>query len=259
MPFGDNTGLALTVLSLLSGVAMIFLFKRFSDQDAIKRSRDLFKARILEMRLYQDDFVLINKALGNALATNLTYLRVSLKPIAVILFFVFFIFVQMDMRFSRRALQPGDETVVTLSLKDGFDPFRNNVVLQPSGAVELASPAVRVAEPGEVNWRVRLGNVSGEEALNFTVLDKEYTAPLTTQPGVETKGRQRAANGFFDPLLYPPGLPKIRGDMPYAGLTIDYPDTDYSVFGWRTHWLVVFIIWSFVGALIPKFLFRIEV
>jgi hypothetical protein len=38
-----------------------------------------------------------------------------------------------------------------------------------------------------------------------------------------------------------------------------YPAADYPLLIWRTHWLVVFIFFSLVGALIPKFLFGIQV
>ncbi|MCK5407266.1 MAG: hypothetical protein KAJ37_07425, partial [Candidatus Krumholzibacteria bacterium] len=96
VPFGDHRTVALSVISLLTGVALIFIFKATSNQRRIKETRDRFKARILEMRLYQDDIVLIHKALFAALATNLTYLRASIKPILVLVAFVFVIFIQLD-------------------------------------------------------------------------------------------------------------------------------------------------------------------
>jgi hypothetical protein len=51
----------------------------------------------------------------------------------------------------------------------------------------------------------------------------------------------------------------IPAGSPIQAVTLHYPSTEYELFGWGTHWLVVFIIFSFVGALIPKFVFKIEI
>jgi hypothetical protein len=256
-PFGDHRMLALSVISLLTGVAMIFIFKAVSNQRRIRESRDKFKAYILEMRIYQDDIVLIHKALFKALATNLTYLRVSLVPILVLVAFVFVIFVQLDARYGRRSLQPDDKALLTVSLKDGLDPAEVPFELEPGEGLAVDSRPVRSASAGNIYWRIK-ATEPGSHRLGVTVYDKTYDLPVVAEVSNAPIGHSRSAGSILDPLLHP-SLPKIPKDSPIKAVRLRYPGADYSLFFWRTHWLVVFIVFSFAGALIPKFIFKIEI
>ena len=257
IPFGDDRSLALAGLSLACGVVMIFLFKATSNQTAIRRTRDQFKARILEMRLYQDDVVLILKALGGALASNGSYLRVSLKPILVLLLFVLVVFIQLDERYGRGPFAPGDRTVLTVTLKDGADVNVVPVSLVPKAGVAVDSEPVRVGARREINWRLRVDSI-GMHDVQVTAYDKTYAFPVTAEANNRGIGHSRTANSTIQSLIHPT-LPPLRKDSPIQSVSLTYPESSYSLFGWHTHWLVVFIICSFVGALIPKFLFGIEV
>lgn len=257
VPFFGNRGVALAVISLLAGVVMIFLFKATSNQDKIKASRDLFKARILEMRLYQDDLLLIFKALGGALWSNVVYLRVSLPAIVVLLSFVVFVFIQLDQRFGVAPLSPGESTLLSVKLKDGADPMVVPMTLETDAGLSVDAKPVRVPSRGEIHWRLR--NVSqGEHTITLTGYDKRYSFDVVAEANTDVIGRERVANSMTDALIHL-GLPKLPLDAPFESVHLNYPSTDYSFFGWRTHWIVIFIIWSFIGAAIPKFLFGIEV
>ncbi len=257
LPFGANRMAALSVVSLLTGVALIFVFKAVSDQRRIKETRDKFKAYILEMRLYQDNIVLIHKALFKALATNLTYLRVSLVPILVLVAFVFVVFVQLDERYGRRHLEATDRALLTVSLKDGLDPMRVQVELRTGEGLIVDSPPVRSAARGQIYWRIRTSE-PGTHTLGVMVYDKTYSFPVRAERSNGPIGHIREAGSIINPLLFP-SLPRIPKDSPVKSVELRYPTADYPLFVWRTHWLVVFIVFSFVGALIPKFLFRIEI
>jgi len=257
LPFGANRMVALSVLSLMTGAAMIFVFKAVSNQRRIKETRDKFKAYILEMRIYQDNIVLIHKALFKALATNVTYLRVSLFPIAVLLAVVFVVFVQLDERYGRRYLETADRALLTVSLKDGLDPTRVPFELTAGEGLVVDSPPVRSASRGQIHWRIRVSQ-PGSHSLKVTVYDKSYSVPVRAERSNATIGHVRKAGSILDPLVHP-SLPRIPKESPIKAVELLYPSADYPLFVWRTHWLVVFIVFSFVGALIPKFLFKIEV
>jgi hypothetical protein len=257
MPFGNERTLALAVLSLLTGVALIFLFKATSDQKKIKATRDRFKARILEMRIYQNDIVLIHRALFAALWTNLVYLRVSLKPIVVLLLFVFGIFVQFDERYGRRHLEASDHALLSVTLAEGNDPKAVDFDLEVDGGLVVDSRPVRSSATRQIHWRL-VANEPGTHEMNVKVGGSDYRVPVRAEVTNGVIGHRRTAGSFFDPLLYP-SLPKIPSDSPLQAVELHYPSTEYELFGWGTHWLVVFIIFSFVGALIPKFLFKIEI
>jgi hypothetical protein len=235
LPFGSNRTAALWGISLVTGIVLIFLFKYTSNQDRIKATRDAFSGRILEMRIYQDDLGLILKALGAALWSNVAYLRASLVPILV----------------------PGDTTLLTVTLKDGVDPMTTPIRADGGGAVTIDAPPVRVEDRREVNWRVRADSV-GVHPFTVTVYDTPYEFPVFVAASNRSIGYTRHANSHADALFHP-GLPAIPKNSALQSVHLDYPARDYSLVFWQTPWWLVFIVVVSVGALIPKFIFRIQI
>ena len=124
LPFGQHHTLGLIWLSLLTGVAMAFIFKATSNQEAIKRSRDRFKAYILEIRIYQDHLTDILSGFWGTVRANLVYLRYALFPIFILIIPVVIVFMQMDERYGRKPFENGDASLLSVRLAPGTDPFR---------------------------------------------------------------------------------------------------------------------------------------
>ena len=256
LPFGSHRLLALFVLSALAGAGLAFLFRATSDQARIRRARDVFKARVLEMRIYPDDFVLISKALAGALASQLTYLRVALKPILIVLVVALPVYFQLEARFAAAPLSPGDRALVTVTLKEGLDVRTVPSTLTANGRIEVDPRPVRVAATREVVWRTSVAE-AGTSGLVLTVFDRPYEFSVRASRGSGVIGRARSAHGVGDALIHP-GLPAIPDDSPVAALRVGYADASYRFMGRRMGWLSVFLIGSFVGALVPAWLLRIQ-
>ena len=94
--------------------------------------------------------------------------------------------------------------------------------------------------------------------MKIKALDHEYTLPVSAEASVGEIGHTRTAGSTMDHLLHP-ALPRIARDSPIHSVRLEYPSTDYSLFGWKTAWWVVFIIFISLGGLIPKFIFRIQI
>ena len=75
--------------------------------------------------------------------------------------------------------------------------------------------------------------------------------------GTRVIGRARSGS-FWDGLVNL-GLPMLPAGSPIASVSVGYSGAEHRLLGWKTHWLIVFISWSVVGAMVPKFLFGIEV
>ncbi|MFQ5743411.1 MAG: hypothetical protein ACE5HV_07465, partial [Acidobacteriota bacterium] len=54
-------------------------------------------------------------------------------------------------------------------------------------------------------------------------------------------------NGFLDQLLNP-SEPPLPPSSPVESISLDYPEREVSLLGWKTHWLVVFFILTMVVA-----------
>ena len=70
----------LVLLSLATAVAVLLAFKWTADQPALAAAKQAMQAAIFEMRLFNDDLVLLFRAQGEVLRHSLTYLRLSLAP-----------------------------------------------------------------------------------------------------------------------------------------------------------------------------------
>lgn len=258
LPFGrTHHTLQLVWLSLLTGLGMAYVFKLTSSQKAIKRTKDRLKARILEMRLYQDDPVLIFQGLSGALKGNLAYLGTVFVPFLIIIVPVAIVFMQLDQRYSRANLTPGSTVLLSAQLKEGFDPFQTGVELTRANGVTVQGKPVRDAATRETDWQLRVDS-AGTHELTLYVKGTMYSFPLIAETSYRMVGHDRSASGVFEPLLHP-GLPPFPIDSPLQRVRVEYPPARHWLLGMDVHWIVIFLVYSLVSAAALKFLIGIEI
>lgn len=255
-PFGSHRLLALVVLSLVSGTLLTLLFRAVSRQDAIRRARAHFQARILELRLYPDDAVLIARAFGGAMAAQGAYLRAALLPILVVAVVAVPLFVQVEQRFARAPLAKGSRTLVTVRFEP-IDAARNAVpVLKGAELLRVDTRPVRVKATGEVVWPVE---VLGDGRHHLEVGTEQRTHAFTVEATASTRviGSHRDASSAVDGLVNA-GLPALTGDTGLRALRVEYPTASYRVLGNQTGWLGIFLIGTLLGAILPARLLKIQ-
>jgi hypothetical protein len=54
------------------------------------------------------------------------------------------------------------------------------------------------------------------------------------------------------------GLPRIMDEAGLAGLRVEYPDAHYRFRGLEMNWLLVFLVGTLVGAVLPARLMKIQ-
>jgi len=254
-PFGAHRTLGLVAASLLCGALLTLLYRATSNAARIRRTRELFKARILEMRLYPDDLVLITRALLGALAAQGAYLRAAARPILLVLVVAIPLFVQVEARYARAPLAPGETTLVTARLKTGLDVRSVPTALDADEGAVVDAKSVRAPAAREVIWRVAsLRN--GRHPLELRAFDRVYRFDLCAQPDARAIGHERAAHSLGDAAFHV-GLPGIPDDSPVAEVRVAYGEARYSLLGGNLSWLTVFLLGTVVGALIPAWLLRI--
>ncbi|MBI5710685.1 MAG: hypothetical protein HZC42_10335 [Candidatus Eisenbacteria bacterium] len=255
-PFAGNRAVALSVISLLFGVVAMWIFKATSDQARVRRTRDVFVAHILEMRLYRDDLAVLLKAFAAALWSSIGHLGVNLKPLLALLPLILVVVVQLDARFSHAPLGVSGATLVTVALGEGEDATNVPVSLVPGDGIVLDAPPVRAPASGEISWRIRaLG--AGRHTLALRAGPTSYDFELATRSGTGVIGDRRG-DSSLDPLVHP-GLPRLDPDGPIARVALRYPKARYPLLAWQGDWLAVFILWSLAGGLAAKFLWRVEI
>ncbi len=255
LPFGSRRALALVMLSLLSGALFALLFRFTSKPAAIKRARDRFQARVLEMRLYPDDPVLLTRAFFGALATQGSYLRATLKPVLILLVVALPVFFQIESRFARRPLRANERAVVTMTLKPGLDVHAVPVSLTGSNEIAVESRSVRAPATREIVWRVE-PKARGQHDLVARAYDLEYHFPLNAAENARALGCKREASSW-DSFRHA-GLPSIPAPAAFQSVRVSYPEASYRVFGASFGWLSLFLLGTLVGGLIPVLLLRIQ-
>jgi hypothetical protein len=256
LPFGSHRTAGLVALSMLTGAGLTLLYRSLADEAGIRRTREVFKARVLEMRLYPDDLVLILRALGGAIAAQGAYLRVAAKPILIVALIAIPFFIQVESRYARSPLSSNENTVVTARLKPGLDVLSvpSRLAYMAGGVLVIDEHSVRAPATREVSWRVKAE--SGRRPLELQIYDQHYRFDLCAQNDGRAIGTERRARSVMGALT-DIGLPTIGKDSAVERVTVAYPDAIYAVFGKRMSWLAVFALATLAGASIPAVLLRV--
>lgn len=231
--------LAMVVISFLTGLLMLVVFRWTSNQDGIRRTKTLIKAHLLEIRLYKDNLGQSLKAQGRVLAANVRYIAHALRPMLVMIVPVMLILFQLNLRFGVRALTPGESALLKVRFTDTTKPEEMDITLQVPPGVVLETPPIHIAETREIDWRLSAES-SGRYPLLFRSGRTEFLFPLVVGPDRLAKVPVVKPGRFFlDQVAYPGEAPVPRG-TPVASVEIVYPSQKLRLLGLNIHWLIAF-------------------
>jgi uncharacterized membrane protein (DUF106 family) len=252
-PFsGHNPMVSLVPLSAMVGIGMLWVFRRTSDQKAIRKVKRELQAHLYEMRLFTDEPLLIWKAQWSLLKANGRYLGRMLVPVAVMTIPMVVIFTQLECFYGYAPLKPGQEAIVTVQMKNGASsPVP--VLRAPEGIV-IGSPAIRVEEQGQISWRIHaLRPVTGELQFLFSgqTLDKSVKVGAGPQYVSE-----RRVSSTLD-LLWHPAESRLPAG-PVDWIELRYPKATVHAVGLDLDWFIWMLILSLASGLIFKRQFRVS-
>lgn len=257
-PFSRMPGIiGLLAISIVTGLVMLIIFKYTSNQGAIKQTKQVIKGLFLELRLYKDDLKQSLASQKRLLRTNLTYMKYSVIPMLVMIIPVILILIQMNFRFSNRALQPGDDVLVKLVAEPSVHALDTiKLEIEPEG-VFLATKPLHIPLSGEVDWRVRVEK-PGKYELVFSIEGLEYRHPLVVSNDLVRVYPEIMKPGFLESWLYP-GAPYPPESVPIQGLSIAYPERTTPLLGFKIHWLITFLIVSIIAGFAVKKPFGVHI
>lgn len=246
---------ALTLVSLLAGVLMLWIFGLVSNQDAIRTIRDRIRGNLIGVRLFGDDLGVLFRLQWRLIRDNVVFLKYALIPLVVMIVPVMLIIIQVNLRFSARPLEPGQAALVKVTVHDRGVIDRGITLEAPDGVV-VETQGVRVVERREVAWRIR-----AQQAGSFDLVvrggGEEIAKELRVGEGWGATSTLRTGKSFFDKLLYPGEPPISSGAI--ESVEIAYPPLDLSLFGWSVNWLVFFFILSLVSGFAFRRVLGVEI
>jgi len=243
-------------ISLIAGIVMLWIFGKVSNQDAIKRIRDLIRGNLIGVRLFQDDIGVLMRLQGTILIDTLRYMKHSLVPMLVMLIPVLLIMIQLNLRFAVRPLAPGETAVLKVQVRDA-SALSQGIALDVPQGITLETPPVRIPSEREAAWRIR-ADQAGRHAMKVRVGDEVVEKDLVVGGGWASVSPLRTGNGIVDNLLYPGEAP-LASASPIESITLNYPGLDVTVFGFDVHWLVLFFVLSIVFGFAFKGVLGVEI
>lgn len=249
----------LALLSGVTGVIMLVVFRYASNQEAIGRAKDDIKANLLALKLFKDDLGVALRVQWRLFCAIARLQRYVLTPILVMLLPIVLGLGQMGTRYQWRPLRSGERTLIKMKLDDRVG-LVVDIRLEPSpGAIVEVGP---VPGGGTLVWRIRAG-AAGRHTLRFHVdgelFEKELivvdSSPSRRASAVRVSA-VRVVSDWSAQMFHP-----IERRMPsnrfVESIEIVYPDRDSWVYG-SDWWVLHFFIVSMLTALAFKPLFKVK-
>lgn len=259
LPFKNvHPAWGMLVISFLTGIVMLFIFKATSDQAGIKRAKNLVKGHFLAIRLYRDDISLMFDTMSNILLSNFLYMKKSIRPMLFLLIPVAIIILQLGVRYEHRPLQVGETTVVSLQLAQSSGSVDlKDIELELPDGLSLEIPPVRITQLREINWRIKCEK-PGKYNLLFKHDDKTLSKELHVVDSLQPVAADLAKDDVITVLMNP--AESSLSDASFASaIHVLYPKREFDILGINMHWLLAFFIISLVAAFSFKGLLGVEV
>jgi hypothetical protein len=225
--------------SILTGFLMLGIFKKVSNQNGIRRTKDRIRAHLLGLRLYQNDPRASVQCAGNMLWQNLRYLGFAIQPLLIMMIPVLLTIFQLNARFGRRPFHTGEQGIVSACLD--AESNTKTLTLNPGPGISIETPALWSQQDHSLSWRIRALH-RGQSTLMVGGIGKAVW--------VEDRGRTLVSavytSGDVHTLLYP-GEEAIPDSGHIKCVTVDYPRLTFDWAGIHFHWFILFLIFSIIS------------
>jgi uncharacterized membrane protein (DUF106 family) len=254
---GGSAFWLMAVVSVVTAVWALLLFKAVTPQDRLTATRDRLFGHIYEMGLYQDRLRVVGKIQADLARANLKYLGFTLPALIVLMVPMVFTLAQLDARYAKRPFLPGESTVLTAVLDDDGLEALDRITLEVPPSITIEAGPVRNRADGSLAWRLRAGD-EGVHRMRLMDGNTELAArDFVTGDGLVSLGEKGHRN-WLHAVLYP-GAPPLPGDGKLKELTLRLPARHTAYLGVELHWLAAFMIFSLAAGLLLKDVLRVSI
>ena len=247
----------LLVHGLLMGILALSAYALVSNQAVIKRTKNRLLARVLEIRLFQDDPLAVIGSFFRVLGGTVLYMIASLKPLIVMLPIVVLWITQLAGYFEWRPLKTGETTVVVAKMEKGTDITSGSPTLTVPAGLKIETEAMRSLKDNEIVWRVKAeGAATG--VMKITAGGSTAEKEIAAGGGkLQQVSPERLKTGFWDKIYYPYES-SLAADGPFSEIRVSYPQAQIKIFGHEMNWLIILLIASILFGFALKKPFKVE-
>jgi hypothetical protein len=246
--------LSLIPIGFLAGVGMLWVFRRMSNQEAIRNTKSRLWACLFELLLFTDEPVLVWRAQRDLLLANARYMALMLVPALVLALPMILLCGQLECFYGLTPLPLGETSIVTVQMKQPFDLKTPPPSLEAPDGIAVETPAVRVVSERQVSWRIRA--LRGTSGSLRVVLPKETVEKkIEMGQGIRYLSDRRVSSILE--LLWHPAERRLPTG-PVEWIEVRYPSRTIHWLGLDLHWLVCLLLISMASALVLKRRFRVS-
>ncbi len=241
-------------LSLVTSLFVLVVYRAVSSPKKVMDTKNQIKAHILAIRLYRDFWRTIVSSFFKSLYYTGKYFALNLGPLLLVLPLMFLLFVQMDIRYGMRPFR-ADENI---TVKAGFDRELGavNAEIRPDSHFRPTMNPVYIKSLREIDWKLKAG-ADGSTAIAITVDGVTVRKNLVIGNKLPALSNKKMAASSLEHFIYP--VEKLlEPGAPLRSISIQYPARSISFLGFRTHWLVYYLILTMIFALALKNRFGVE-
>ncbi|MGB9893174.1 MAG: hypothetical protein ACPLRA_02085 [Candidatus Saccharicenans sp.] len=253
-----NPWVAMIIISLLTALLMLFIYKKTSNQEGIKKVKSRIKASLLEMRLYQNDFRTLLTTQKELIQANTRYLLYNLKPLLIMILPIFLILAQLNLWFGHKAAKEGETFLLKVRFIEPTDMERLSLELEVPEGVLVETPVLKIIDEREADWRLKLERPVNQP-LAIIVNGEKYLKELPTeQKSLIRISTIRVRKNLWSELLYPGERP-IALESAIKQIELSLPEQRLNFLGIGFHWLVAYFLLSLIFGLALKGFFKVEI
>ena len=246
---------ALGVISFASGIFLVWLFGKTSDQKRVREVRDRIRGNLIGVRLFQHEIGVVLSLQGKIFGDTFRFMGLALVPLLIMLVPVLLIMTQLQLRFDVRPLEVGEPVLVKALVREA-STLDGTITLEVPEGVTVETPPVKIRSTREIVWRLRVDR-PGDHALVVRTGDEVLEKQIVAGRGWGPVPYLRSGHAL-DTLLYP-GEPPIAADHPLEAIEVAYPPQDLSLLGVGVNWLIGFLILSMAFGFAFKGVLGVEV
>lgn len=254
---GGSALLLMLVVSVITAVWALLLFKAVTPQDRLTETRDRLFGHIYEMGLYQDRLRVVGRIQADLAKANLKYLGLTLPALVVLIIPMVLTMGQLDARYARRPFHPGEATVLRAVLSEDAVSSLDRITLEVPPSITVEAGPVRNRVDGSLAWRLRAEDKGVHQVRLMDGTNELGIRELVTGEGLiglaETS-KQGWLHGFLFPAA--PPLPK-NGAL--QEMTLRLPSRYTSYLGVELPWWAAFLIFSMIAGLALKDILRVSI
>jgi uncharacterized membrane protein (DUF106 family) len=247
--------ISLTLLSVVTGVGMLWVFGRVSDQKKIERTKKRLQAYLLELRLFGDDLSLVWRSQKNLFTGNLRYMALMLKPALYLTVPVVVLMIHMDGFYGWTPLPVGQSAVITVQTGEMLTSTTPAPKLEAPPGIVVETPAVRALRAGQFSWRIRAEKPT-DGMLKFDWNGAQFEKSISSGSPWRYLSLRRVHSAWD--ALWSPGENRLSTPS-IEWVETPYPAATIGLAGIELHWVIWFLLISVIAAYLLKGYFNVVI